>query len=136
MNWEVIGVILAILAVGATLLGVMLFQGSERKKETKGAVAKVDGLRDSMDTKVDGLRDSMDGKIDGMGAKVDGLRGSMDAKIDSTPSRATCAAAWAICTATCTMFVIGLSSSRPALTFRHRQARPPRQAPRPPVIAP
>ena len=66
MSIELVGILIAILAVGATLAG-MILAGS------RGLRQDMVRLESRLDAKIDGLESRLDAKIDGLDAKIDGL---------------------------------------------------------------
>ena len=77
MSIELVGILIAILAVGATLAG-MILAGSRGLRQDMVRLesrldAKIDGSESRLDAKIDGLESRLDAKIDGLDAKIDGL---------------------------------------------------------------
>ncbi len=80
MSIELAGILIAILAVGATLGGLILATSRGLRQDIRQDMAR---LESRLDAKIKESESRLDAKIDGVDAKIDGL----DAKIDRLEAR-------------------------------------------------
>ena len=84
MSVELIGVLIAVLAVGGTLAGMILTGNRGLRQDMARLESRLDG-------KIGGLESRQDGKIDGLEsrlvARIDGLESRLVARIDGLESQ-------------------------------------------------
>ncbi len=91
MSIELAGILIAILAVGATLGGLILATSRGLRQDIRQDMARLESRLDAkikesesrLDAKIKESESRLDAKIDGVDAKIDGL----DAKIDRLEAR-------------------------------------------------
>ena len=74
MSIELAGILIAILAVGATLGGLILASSRGLRQDIRQDMAR---LESRLDEKINGLESRLDEKINGLEAKIDGLEARM-----------------------------------------------------------
>ena len=74
MSIELAGILIAILAVGATLGGLILASSRGLRQDIRQDMVR---LESRLDEKINGLESRLDAKINGLDAKIDGLEARM-----------------------------------------------------------
>ena len=85
MSIELAGILIAIVAVGAALAGLIVTSVRGLRQDIRQDIARLESRLDAkinesesrLDAKIDGLESRLDAKIDGLEARIDGLEARM-----------------------------------------------------------
>ncbi len=85
MSIELAGILIAIVAVGAALAGLIVTSVRGLRQDIRQDMARLESRLDAkinesesrLDAKIDGLESRLDAKIDGLEARIDGLEARM-----------------------------------------------------------
>ena len=85
MSIELAGILIAIMAVGAALAGLIVTSVRGLRQDIRQDIARLESRLDAkinesesrLDAKIDGLESRLDAKIDALDARIDGLEARM-----------------------------------------------------------